>query len=74
MSGFSTIQELMGSDMTEGRARMRRYWSSSSLPAREKHVNAPKLCDWRRDKVLRKLMKNEMNALSRRLMEWQKEQ
>ncbi|WP_455768635.1 DUF7301 family protein [Citrobacter werkmanii] len=71
MAKFSTIQELTGSDMEQGRALMNRYWSSSSLPVREKRQNMPRLCVFRRDRVLRKLMSNEMNALVNRITEFQ---
>lgn len=67
MSRFSTIQELTGSDMEHGGSLMRRYWNQSSLPVREKRLNMPKLCVFRRDRVLRRLMSNEMSALARRI-------
>ncbi|HCQ7275891.1 TPA: hypothetical protein OL752_003338 [Citrobacter freundii] len=71
MAKFSTIQELTGSDMEQGRALMNRYWRSSSLPVREKRLNIPQLCVFRRDRVLRRLMSNEMNALVNRIAEFQ---
>ncbi|MGO0144911.1 DUF7301 family protein [Citrobacter freundii] len=71
MAKFSTIQELTGSDMEQGRALMNRYWRSSSLPIREKRQNMPRLCVFRRDRVLRRLMSNEMNALVNRITESQ---
>ncbi|MFZ4362860.1 DUF7301 family protein [Citrobacter portucalensis] len=71
MAKFSTIQELTGSDMEQGRALMNRYWLSSSLPVREKRQNMPRLCVFRRDRILRKLMSNEMNALVNRITEFQ---
>lgn len=70
MAKFSTIQELTGSDMEQGGALMRRYWNQSALPTREKRLNMPRLCVFRRDKVLRRLMNNEMSALASRIAEW----
>ncbi|QPO98307.1 hypothetical protein GVI61_17980 [Citrobacter freundii] len=70
MAKFSTIQELTGSDMEQGRALMNRYWRSSSLPVREKRKSMPRLCVFRRDRVLRRLMSNEMNALVNRITEF----
>ncbi|EJG2384919.1 hypothetical protein AM391_RS02995 [Kluyvera ascorbata] len=70
MAKFSTIQELMGADMEQGGSLMKRYWNQSALPAREKRLNMPKLCIFRRDRVLRRLMNNEMNALASRIAVW----
>lgn len=67
MARPSTIQELTGADMEQGGSLMRRYWNQSSLPTREKRLNMPKLCVFRRDRVLRRLMNNEMAALASRI-------
>ena len=70
MAKFSTIQELTGADMEQGGSLMRRYLNQSSLPTREKRLSMPKLCVFRRDRVLRRLMKNEMTALASRIAAW----
>lgn len=67
MAKYSTIQELTGADMEQGRALYRRYWNSSSLPIRERRNNRPSLCNYRRNRVLRKIMKNEMSALAKNI-------
>lgn len=70
MAKPSTIQELTGADMEQGGSLMRRYWNQSSLPTREKRLNMLKFCVFRRDRVLRRLMNNEMAALASRIAAW----
>lgn len=70
MSKFSTIQELTGSDITQGKALMNRYHKSSSLPIMERRKNVPTVCCFRRDRVLRRLMRIEMDALLQRFTKW----
>lgn len=67
MAKYSTIQELTGADMEQGNSLHRRYWNSSSLPIRERRKHRPSLCNYRRDRVLRKIMKNEMAALAKKI-------
>jgi len=74
MAKFSTIQNLMGADMDQGGALYKRYWNQSSLPVRERKNNRPTFCKFRRDRVLRKLMNNEMKALVSRIQKWDGEQ
>jgi hypothetical protein len=63
MSKSTTIQELLGSDLTQGKALMGRYHSSSSLSIRERQRNQPKVCSFRRDRVLRKILKIQQERL-----------
>lgn len=67
MSKVSTIQKLTGSDMQQGHALMRRYYISSSLSLFEKTINAPKVCQFRRDKILKRLINLQLAALARKL-------
>ena len=68
MSKSSTIQELMGSDLAHGQALMRRYYKASSLPIGEKNINAPKVCQFRRDKVMRRLINLQLTSLAKALL------
>ncbi|HAK1937640.1 TPA: DUF7301 family protein [Salmonella enterica subsp. enterica serovar Muenchen] len=67
MGKSSTIQELTGSDMEQGNSLYKRYLKASSLPFKEKIKHRPSLCRFRRDRVLRRLMQNEMKSLTIRI-------
>lgn len=67
MSRASTVGEIVRSDMEQSGAHRKRYWQSSSLPFREKRKHRPQPCHFRRDKVLKKIMRREMEAMVNRL-------
>ncbi|EOD2804681.1 hypothetical protein ACJLW1_003205 [Klebsiella aerogenes] len=67
MTRVSTVGELVRSDMEQSGALRKRYWESSSLPFREKRKHRPQRCHFRRDKVLQKIMRREMEAMVNRL-------
>lgn len=66
MKKLSTTQDLLFHDMNQGRAIFNRYWTSSSLPVRERDKNRPKL-SYRRDRVLSRLLSLEMMASIKRI-------
>lgn len=66
MSKPSTMSELLHSDLVCCRNIMGRYFKSSSLSIGERQRNKPKVCQFRRDKVLRKLIKIQMNYITSR--------
>lgn len=67
MSKVSTVGEIVRSDMEQSGALRKRYWKSSSLPFRERRKHRPQPCHFRRDKVLKKIMHREMEAMVNRL-------
>ncbi|MGR7336751.1 DUF7301 family protein [Klebsiella aerogenes] len=67
MTRVSTVGELARSDMEQSGALRKRYWQSSSLPFREKRKHRPQPCRFRRDRVLQKIMRREMEAMANRL-------
>lgn len=67
MSRASTVGEIVRSDMEQSGAHRKRYWQSSSLPFRERRKHRPQPCHFRRDKVLQKIMRREMEAMVNRL-------
>ncbi|WP_326494852.1 DUF7301 family protein [Klebsiella aerogenes] len=67
MPRASTIGEIVRSDMEQSGAHRKRYWQSSSLPFREKRKHRPQPCHFRRDRVLQKIMRREMEAMVNRL-------
>ncbi|WP_241603567.1 DUF7301 family protein [Rosenbergiella nectarea] len=66
MKKLSTTQDLLFHDMNQGHSIFNRYWKSSSLPPRERHINRPRL-GYRRDKVLSRLLNLEMQAAVERV-------
>ncbi|WP_432648799.1 DUF7301 family protein [Klebsiella oxytoca] len=67
MSRVSTVGEIVRSDMEHSGALRKRYWQSSSLPFREKRKHRPQTCRFRRDRVLQKIMRREMEVMVNRL-------
>lgn len=67
MSKVSTVGEIVRSDMEQSGALRKRYWQSSSLPFREKRKHRPQPYRLRRDRVLQKIMRREMEAMVNRL-------
>lgn len=67
MTRVSTVGELARSDMEHSGALRKRYWQSSSLPFRERRKHRPQPCRFRRDRVLQKIMRREMEAMANRL-------
>ncbi|HIC8950928.1 TPA: DUF7301 family protein [Klebsiella pneumoniae] len=67
MPRASTVGELVRSDMERSGALRKRYWQSSSLPFREKRKHRPQPYRFRRDRVLQKIMRREMEAMVNRL-------
>ncbi|WP_435577305.1 DUF7301 family protein [Klebsiella aerogenes] len=53
--------------MEQSGALRKRYWKSSSLPFRERRNNRQQRCHFRRDRVLQKIMRREMEAMVNRL-------
>ncbi|WP_241603732.1 DUF7301 family protein [Rosenbergiella nectarea] len=66
MKKLSTTKDLIFHDMNQGHSIFNRYWKSSSLPARERDKNRPKIT-LRRDKVLSKIIRLEMMASMNRI-------
>ncbi|WP_064743330.1 DUF7301 family protein [Klebsiella aerogenes] len=67
MTRVSTVGEPVRSDMEQSGALRKRYWESSSLPFRERRKCRPQPCHFRRDRVLQKIMRREMEAMANRL-------
>ncbi|HBZ1969539.1 TPA: hypothetical protein MHM03_15725 [Klebsiella pneumoniae] len=67
MPRASTVGEIVRSDMVQSGALRKRYWQSSSLPFREKRKHRPQPCHFRRDRVLQKIMRREIEAMVNRL-------
>lgn len=67
MPRASTVGEIVRSDMVQSGALRKRYWQSSSLPFRERRKHRPQPCHFRRDRVLQKIMRREMEAMVNRL-------
>ncbi|MDX7436063.1 hypothetical protein [Klebsiella pneumoniae] len=67
MPRASTVGEIVRSDMVQSGSLRKRYWQSSSLPFREKRKRRPQPCHFRRDRVLQKIMRREMEAMVNRL-------
>ncbi len=67
MTRVSTVGELARSDMEHSGALRKRYWQSSSLPFRERRKHRPQPYRFRRDRVLQKIMRREMEAMANRL-------
>ncbi|MBT0720422.1 hypothetical protein HGT70_03890 [Rosenbergiella collisarenosi] len=68
MKKLSTTQDLVFHDMNQGSSIFKRYWKSSSLPARERYRNRPKII-FRRDKVLSRLLRIEMMASVKKIQD-----
>lgn len=62
---MTTAKELMAHDFAENRRMIERYRKSSSLPFRERMMNKPKGKCYRRDKVLLKIINNDMSKAVR---------
>ncbi|HHT2832378.1 TPA: DUF7301 family protein [Klebsiella aerogenes] len=69
MPKVSTVGEIVRSDMEQSGVLRKRYWQSSSLPFREKRKHRPHPCHFRRDRVLQKIMRREMEAMVNRLIQ-----
>ena len=67
MPRVSTVGEIVRSDMEHSGALRKRYWESSSLPFRERRKCRPQPCHFRRDRVLQKIMRREIEAMANRL-------
>ncbi|WP_458294584.1 DUF7301 family protein [Klebsiella aerogenes] len=67
MPRASTVGEIVRSDMEQSGALRERYWKSSSLPFRERRKCRPQPFHFRRDRVLQKIMRREMEAMANRL-------
>lgn len=52
----TTISQLLSADIEQDIALCRRYYQSSNLPNGEKRKHAPNYMQFRRDKVMAKLM------------------
>ncbi|MHA3924551.1 DUF7301 family protein [Klebsiella oxytoca] len=53
--------------MEQSGALRKRYWQSSSLPFSEKRKHRPQPCRFRRDRVLQKIMRREMEYMANSL-------
>lgn len=62
---MTTAKELMAHDFAENRRMIERYRKSSSLPFREKMKNKPKGKGYRRDRVLLRIINNDMSKVVR---------
>ncbi|WP_420854331.1 DUF7301 family protein [Rosenbergiella australiborealis] len=88
MKKLSTTQDLLFHDMRQCHSVFDRYWKSSSLPTRERHIHRPNLgyrrnspvsrfnrprLGYRRDKVLSRLLNLEMQAAVKRVSSYSDE-
>lgn len=59
---MTTANHIFNADIMEYGYRHRRYWKASSLPCRERIKNKPKTRKYPRDRVLKRIMKTEMQT------------
>ncbi|EMA8630586.1 hypothetical protein VEM07_002168 [Cronobacter sakazakii] len=61
MSKATTTAALQSAALKEFSARNQRYWSSSSLPTREKVKHRKPLKAYRRDRVMNAILRRDIN-------------
>lgn len=60
---MSTAEQILSADIKESSARHVRYWMASSLPPIERHREKPKPKSYRRDRVMRRIIRLNMRTL-----------
>lgn len=61
---MTTVAGLINADLKEYSVRRQRYFESSSLSFREKLKNKPALRKYRRDRILHKIMRQDMRFVT----------
>ena len=64
----STLKQLMDADIKQSNALLNRYSRSSSLPKHERKANEPHVCQYRRDRVARRLLQLDGAGMVKRLV------